>query len=102
MSKTAENTMKSVCKLSLDTDFRDLSKLNISKIKYQPLTTEDIGQLSRKISILPSEYRNILFFRYCFNSTPSETDKILDIEDSMVKLRYIQKMLSGIMGLEKE
>lgn len=100
VSQTAENTIKSVCKLSLEADFRDLSKVNISKIEYQSLSAEEIGQLSRKIDILPSEYRNILFFRYCFNNTPSETDKILDIEDSIGKLRYIQKMLSRIMELE--
>ena len=100
VSRTAGNTIKSVCKLSLERDFRYLSKVNISKIEYQPLSTGDIGQLSRKVDILPSEYRNILFFRYCFNSTPSETDNILDIENSIGKLRYIQKMLSRIMGLE--
>lgn len=100
MSKIAENVMKSVCKLSMDNDFQNLYKLNISNIEYQSLSTKEIGQLARKIEILPLEYRNILFFRYCFNSSPLDTDKILDINDSIGKLRYIQKMLSGIMGLE--
>ncbi|HCX61851.1 MAG TPA: hypothetical protein DHU59_05365, partial [Clostridiales bacterium] len=61
---------------------------------------EHINILAKKIGLLPFEYRSILFFRYCFNSAPSETDKILKTENSKSKLRYILKMLSNFMGIQ--
>ena len=92
--------MKDVCTLSLEDEFQDISNINISGIVYKSLSIPQIDQLARKISLLPSEYRNILFFRYCFNSTPSETNKMLGTESSISKLRYVEKMLSGFMKLE--
>ena len=92
--------MKDVSQLSLEDGLQKLSKLNTDKIVYQPLSDEQVDQLAEKIALLPLEYRNILFFRYCFNTTPSETEEILEIENSISKLRYIQKMLSGFMGLK--
>lgn len=100
VSKTAKDIMKDVCTLSLEDELQNISNINISGIVYQSLSIPQIDQLARKISLLPSEYRNILFFRYCFNSTPSETNKMLGTENSISKLRYVQKMLSGFMELE--
>lgn len=100
MSNTTENIMKDVCELSLQVELQKIAELDISKIVYQSLSAEQINQLARKIGLLPFEYRSILFFRYCFNNTPSETNKILEIENAKSKLRYIQKMLSCFMGLE--
>lgn len=101
MSKISKDIMKDVSQLSLEDELQKLSKLNTDKIVYQPLSDEQVDQLAEKIALLPLEYRNILFFRYCFNTTPSETEKMLEIENSISKLRYIQKMLSGFMGLKK-
>lgn len=100
LSKTAKDIMKDVCILSLEGEFQNISNLNISSIVYQSLSVSQIDQLARKISLLPSDYRNILFFRYYFNSSPSETNKMLETENSIGKLRYVQKMLSTFMGLE--
>lgn len=100
MSKISKDIIKDVSQLSLEDELQKLSKLNTDKIVYQPLSDEQVDQLAEKIVLLPLEYRNILFFRYCFNTTPSETEEILEIENSISKLRYIQKMLSGFMGLK--
>jgi len=91
--------MKNVCESSLQIELQKIAELDINKILYRSLSAEQINQLSMKIGLLPLEYRSILFFRYCFN-TPSEIDKILEIEDPKSKLLYIQKMLSCCMGLE--
>lgn len=100
MSKTSKDVMKVVSQLSLEDELKKLSKINIENIIYQPLSDGQVDQLAKKISLLPLEYRNILFFRYCFNTNPSETKEMLEIENSISKLRYIQKMLSGFMGLK--
>lgn len=100
MSKDAKDIMKDVCLLSLEAEFQNISNLNISSTVYQSLSVSQIDQLARKISLLPSDYRNILLFRYYYKSSPSETNKMLEIENSMGKLRYVQKMLSTFMGFE--
>lgn len=98
--KTVNDIMKDACQLSLQDELETITKLNMNSIKYQSLSTEQISELAIKIELLPLEYRNILFFRYCFNNTPSKTEKILEIENVIGKLRYIQKMLSAFMGLK--
>ncbi|WP_326906532.1 DUF4367 domain-containing protein [Sedimentibacter sp. MB31-C6] len=100
MSKTIDIIMKDVCELSFQDELQKINDLDNNNIIYESLTKEAINRLAKKIELLPFEYRNLLFFRYCFNSTPFETDKILKIENSKKKLRYIQKMLSNFMGVE--
>ncbi|WP_077368991.1 hypothetical protein [Anaerosalibacter sp. Marseille-P3206] len=100
MSEIANNIMKEVCQLSFQNELETITKLNMNSIKYQSLTDEQVDQLAIKIGLLPLEYRNILFFRYCFNNPPSKTEKILEIENVIGKLRYIQKMLSAFIGLK--
>ena len=100
MSEIANNIMKEVCQLSFQNELETITKLNMNSIKYQTLSEEQVDQLAIKIGLLPLEYRNILFFRYCFNNPPSKTEKILEIENVIGKLRYIQKMLSAFMGLK--
>ncbi|HHX62449.1 MAG TPA: DUF4367 domain-containing protein [Epulopiscium sp.] len=95
----ANNILKEVFQLSLQDELERMIKLNMNSIIYQSLSDEEVEQLAIKIGLLPSEYRSILFFRYCFNNTPSETDRLLEIENSIGKLRYIQKMLSDLMGI---
>lgn len=92
--------MKDVCELSFQNELQKINILDINNIVYEILTKEQINRLAKKIELLPFEYRSILFFRYCFNNTPSETDKILKIENSKNKIRYIQKMLSNFMGIK--
>ncbi len=100
MSKISKDIMKDVSQLSLEDELQKLSKLNTDKIVYQPLSYEQVDKLAEKIALLPLEYRNILFFRYSFNTAPSDTEEMLEIEKPISKLRYIQKMLSGFMGLK--
>lgn len=100
MSKISKDIIKDVSQLSLEDELKKLSKINTENIVYQLLSDEQVDQLAEKIALLPLEYRNILFFRYCFNTNPSETEEMLEIENSISKLRYIQKMLSGFMGLK--
>ena len=100
VSEIANDIMKEVCQLSFQDELEKITKLNMNSIKYRSLSDRQIDQLALKIALLPSEYRNILFFQYCFNSTPAETERVLGIENAISKLPYVQKMLSGIMGLE--
>lgn len=99
MSQIAKDVMRYVCHLSLQDELERMDKLSMNSIRHQSLSDDQVNQLARKIVLLPSEYRNILFFRYCFNNTSYETENILEIENAISKLRYIQKMLSGFMGL---
>lgn len=95
----ANNILKEVFQLSWQDELERMIKLNMNSIIYQSLSDKEVEQLAIKIGLLPSEYRSILFFRYSFNNTPSETDRMLEIENSIGKLRYIQKMLSSLIGL---
>jgi hypothetical protein len=99
VNNTVKIVLKEVCELSLMNDIQKMEELDFNDIIYEVLSTEQINKLVKKIDLLPFEYKNIFFFRYYFNSTPSETDKILKIENSKNKLRYIQKMLSCFMDL---
>lgn len=98
VAKIASEIMKDVSKLSLQAELQKMSKLDFNSIVYETLSDQQIDLLVEKISLLPQEYRNILFFRYTFNSTPSETDNILETENSKAKLPYIQKMLSSFIN----
>lgn len=99
VSKMADDILKEVCQLSLKEELEKNIKLDMNNIIYQSLSNEEVEELAIKINLLPPEYCRILLFRYCFNSTPPEVDRILGIENSIGKLRYIQKMLSVLMGI---
>ncbi|WP_058487021.1 hypothetical protein [Defluviitalea phaphyphila] len=99
MFQISKDAMKYACELSLHSELEKMYKLNMDSIMYQTLSSENVNQLARKIGLLPLEYRSILFLRYCFNSTSSEIEKVLETENVISKLRYIQKMLSSFMGL---
>lgn len=99
MSQMANNNLKEVFQLSLQDELERMIQLNMKSIMYQSLSDEDVEQLAIKIGLLPLEYRSMLFFRYCFINEPSEIDRLLEIENSIGKLRYIQKMLSRLIGL---
>lgn len=102
MSKVANNIMRELSQLSLEDDLKQLESLDSENFHGQTLSLDDIKKLSLNINLLPSEYKSILFFSYCFNSKPTEINKILEIDNSVGKLRYTEKMLSNIMGLEKK
>ncbi len=65
----------------------------------QALSAKLTKELAANIALLPLESQNILFLGYCFDSTLTEIDKILETENAMGKLRSAQKMLSGLIGL---
>jgi hypothetical protein len=94
--------MKELLQLSLNEDVDEFTGLDINSIIYHPLSNEKIEELARKISLLPAEYRNILFFKFCFDNSPYETDNILGMENSVGKLSYIQKNLSNLMGFDDQ
>lgn len=100
MSKMANSIMKDLLQLSLKEDVEEFARLDKNSIIYHSLSNEKIEELARKISSLPAEYRNILFFRYCFDNSPCETNNILGIENSVAKLSYIQRNLSNLMGFD--
>lgn len=102
MSKITDNVMKEVSQLSLQYELNQLEELDSENLAHQPLSTDDIKKLALYIERLPSEYKIILFFRYCFDSNFAEINKVLEIENSVGKSRYTEKMLSNIMGLKSQ
>ena len=79
MTQTSREIMKDACKISLQTELQKLTELDSNQIVYQSLSKEQIYQLAQKINFLPFEYRNLLFFRYCFENTTFEIGNILEI-----------------------
>lgn len=100
VSSTTDDVMKNVSELALQARLEKLNNLDTSAIVYSSLSTVQINKLAAKINLLPSEYQNILFFRYCFESTDYEIENILETENTKKKLLYIQDLLSKIMKLE--
>lgn len=97
-----DDIMKEVAQLALQNELIQLEKLDIGNIEYKPLYTDDINKLAVHVNLLPLEYKNILFLRYCFDSTFLEVNKILEMDYSMGKLRYTLKMLSNTLGLDNK
>lgn len=64
----------------------------------QPLSAKQTKELATNISLLPLESQNILFLGYCFDSTLTQIDKMLETENTMGKLRSAQKTLAGLLG----
>ncbi len=60
---------------------------------------EQRNQLAEKILLLPPKGMFVLFAKYCFHLTPSETTIFFQIENPTGYLLYHLKMLSVIMGL---
>ena len=100
MSSTTSDVMQKVSELALQSRLQKLSEMDMSAIKYNSLSEEQIDILAVKINLLPIEYQNILFFRYCFGNKYNEIDNLLGIENTKEKLLYIQDSLSRIMKSE--
>jgi len=100
VSSTTNDVMKSVSELALQARLQKLNNLDMSTIVYSSLSADQMNNLAVKINLLPSEYQNILFFRYCFESSDYEINNILGIEDTKNKLLYIQDLLSKVMKIE--
>lgn len=88
-----------VCDLSMQDEIERIERLDASKIDYKELSQEQIDELAEKILLLPFDLSKVLFFRYCFNNTASEIDKIFEAENSEGELLYIHKMLSVLMKI---
>jgi hypothetical protein len=99
VQKVNDEFMKNIGDLSLESELQSLSKLDLNKIAYQSLSTEQIDILAKKISYLPARYNNLLFYRYCFNNNFSELNEFFQIDSSELELLYIKKMLSSYMSL---
>lgn len=99
MLQIHKKKIRDLFEISLQQEIQRLSIIDKSGIKYQSLSDEQINELVERISVLPDEYRNILYSKYCFEDIPSMTEKILGIESALGKSRYIQKLLSIALGL---
>lgn len=99
MSRIINNTMEEVCDLLFQIESQHLAELDMTEIVYQSLPMEQIKKLAQKINLLPFEFSNMLFLRYCFESSFFEIDETLEIKNSLGKLLYVQRMLSTIIGL---
>ena len=100
MSNTFDALMRDVCKQALENDVTTLERFDFNDTLFKPLNAEEIPTLSQKISSLPLEYMNTLFFRYCFDFSPEDTDAMLETTHSVGRLRYVRDMLSSFMGLD--
>lgn len=100
MSSMFESLMQDVCKQALVNDIAKFDRFDFNDISVRPITAEEILTLAQKITALPLEYMNTLFFRYCFNFSPEDTDAMLETTHSVGRLRYARNMLSSFMGLE--
>ena len=58
--------MKDLLQLSLKEEIGGLTNLDMDGLIYDFLSNEEVEELAGKINLLPAEYRNILFFRFCF------------------------------------
>lgn len=101
MSSIFNSIIQEACSASLQTEYESLEKLDFNAYQTKTLSQNNIQVLSQKISALPTEYLNIVFFRYCFEFSSSDTSNILKIDNVVGKLRYIKKMLSSFMNLNK-
>lgn len=99
MPEKIKNMIKEAGELSLQAEFQRMEKVDVNRRMYQPLSLPQIQLLEKKIRLLPFEYQSILFFRYCFDYTASEIEKILGMTNIEGKLNYLVKLLSGLMGL---
>ena len=100
MSNTFDSLIRDVCKQALENDITKLDRFDINDTPPQTLTAEKILTLAQKITALPLEYKNTLFFRYCFGFSSEDADAVLETAHSAGRLRYIRNMLSHFMGLD--
>lgn len=99
MSSTFDSLMQGVCKQALEDDIAKLDRIDINDTSARSLTAEEIQKLAQKITALPLEYMNTLFFRYCFGFSSEDADAVLETAHSAGRLRYTRNMLSHFMGL---
>jgi hypothetical protein len=99
MLQNHKKRIKDLFERSFKEEIQNLLTIDLDSLKYQSLSDELVNELAERISALPYEYRNILYSRYCFENTPSVTEKMLGIESAIGKARYAQKLLSIALGL---
>lgn len=100
MPSTFNDFMSDVCRQALLNDFEMLERSAFNDMPVQSLAAEEVATLAQKITTLPTEYINTLFFRYYFNFSPEDTDALLVTTHSAGRLRYVRNLLSHIMGLD--
>lgn len=100
VSNTVNDALKDISELALQSKLEKLKVIDMNTMIYSSLSEEQINKLATKINLLPFEYQNILFFRYCFESTSYEINNLLGIENIKSKFLYIQDLLSKVMKLE--
>ena len=66
------------------------------------LNCKQLEKLSKKILMLPAQGLFVLFSKYCFHLTPAETESFLEIENAKGYLLYYRKLLSFIIGLNRD
>lgn len=78
--------------IEVGTSLREETQLTLSEAQ--------VRQLADKILLLPVELHDVLFFRFCFHSTPEEVERLLDTCEANKKLWFAIRLLGRSMGLK--
>ncbi|NLD16893.1 MAG: DUF4367 domain-containing protein [Tissierellia bacterium] len=102
MKNKIEEKISKAVKSSHEMELEELSRLDLEKISYEILSPEKIEKLSKRILALPIDYKNILFAKYSFNLTPTNTEEIYEIKNAKDKLIFIKRLLANAINLEEK
>lgn len=101
MSEKFEELLELAAAASFDKEvLSNANKLEHDFIKVNLVHRQQI-ELTEKILLLPPKGMFVLFAKYCFHLTPSETEIFFQIENSNGYLLYYLKLLGMIMGLSE-
>lgn len=78
--------------IEVGTSLREETQLTLSEAQ--------VRLLADKILLLPVELHDVLFFRFCFHSTPEEVERLLDTCEANKKLWFAIRLLGRSMGLK--
>lgn len=99
MSMAFDKVMQSVLHQSILEEYQEAQHASVW-IKSIVFEAEDVARLGKKISLLPVDYKTILFCRYCFGFSAKYTEEAFALENATGQLRYVQNMLAFFMGIE--
>lgn len=82
---------------------RDLEKCrerDLDEKKFCELNDYEIEILSKRVEVLPIEFRSILYFYYYFDYSIADIEDVMGKEQINEKRLYAETILSVFMGLE--
>lgn len=101
MSETFTDQLRVAAKLSFQQEISNTTDEFASSGMEVDLDGKQIQTLSDKMLLLPTEAIFVLFSKYCFHLTPTETELFYQIQHPKALLRYYKHLLSYDAG-EKE